>query len=158
VAESIILQEQYEATADTPYRTSAVATECLHAFFQLLRRSAFVVPGMVAPFRVTLTSANGFFRASYMSLTRPQWEALYPGTAICLSALSRVLQRDPPGLAICSQWARVIGTGTRMAQGMDLHGYVWSFPCHLKGRVLQAVMGMMYTTLAFFPVSTSHLF
>ena len=97
-----------------------MAKACLHAFFQLLRRSAKAVPGMTATFWVTLTSANRFSPAPYLSLTTPQWETLYPGTAISLSALSRVSKQAWAGLTVCSLGAKVVGT--RMAHQVDLHG------------------------------------
>jgi len=75
-----------------------VARACLHAFFQMLRRSAFVVPGMVAPFRLAVTSPNGFSGAPYLSLTRPEWETLYARTAILLSLLSALSRVSQQGL------------------------------------------------------------
>jgi len=71
-----------------------LARACLHALFQLLRRSPDVVSGMVAPFCRQLTKPNGFSGAPFSSLTRLKWETHYPETAILLSALSGVSQQD----------------------------------------------------------------
>ena len=82
----------------------------LHAFFQLLPRCANAVLGMTAPFRVTLTKPNGFSGAPYLSLITPEWETLYPGTAILLSALSPlrgVSHQDWARLTVCILWTKV---------------------------------------------------
>ena len=100
-----------------------MAKACLHAFFKLLRISPNVAPGMVAPFRREPTSPNSFLGAPYLSLTRPEWETMYPKTAVSLSAI-RVSQQDWAGLIVCILSAKV---GASWDWDSSANGLTWVY-------------------------------